>query len=56
MASDEPVPEGIDLVGSPFGLIESDPSAFTSIMQKLGVFGVQSNEILTLDSLEANFR
>ncbi|PVF97464.1 cysteine proteinase [Serendipita vermifera] len=41
-----------DLVGGPYAVIESDPGVFTSIIHKLGVQGVEAQEVMSLDDLD----
>ncbi|KAG8802209.1 hypothetical protein FRC17_006473 [Serendipita sp. 399] len=42
-----------DLVGAPYAVVESDPFVFTSMMQRLGVIGVQAEEVLSLELIES---
>ncbi|KAG8829051.1 hypothetical protein FRC18_009620 [Serendipita sp. 400] len=42
-----------DLIGAPYAVVESDPFVFTSMMQRLGVTGVQAEEIISLDLIES---
>lgn len=40
-----------DLVGGPFAVIESDPGVFTSLLQKLGICGLEFTELYDLEQL-----
>ncbi|CCA72744.1 hypothetical protein PIIN_06682 [Serendipita indica DSM 11827] len=44
--------EGSDLITSPWGVVESDPYVFTSMIQRLGALDLQTEELMSLDALE----
>ncbi|KAI0086765.1 cysteine proteinase [Irpex rosettiformis] len=41
--------EGLDLVGGPFAVIESDPAVFTTLIRKLGIRGLEVTEIYDIE-------
>jgi len=40
----------VELVGGPFAVIESDPGVFTSLIRKLGIQGIEVEEIYDIQS------
>ncbi|KAJ7442640.1 ubiquitin C-terminal hydrolase [Mycena latifolia] len=44
-----PTDEPIDLVGSPFAVIESDPGVFTSLTRRLGIRGLELVELYDIE-------
>ncbi|KAI0739428.1 cysteine proteinase [Daedaleopsis nitida] len=41
---------GLDLVGGPFAVIESDPGVFTTLIRKLGVRGLEVTELYSVEA------